>query len=412
MRGLSRWLVSNLALMLLALVLATAAWALAAEEDDPTRIATFPTSIPVESIGLADDLVIVGDLDELVVVTVRAPESVWESLVADDFRATVDLSGLETGTHNVPIDVVLSEGPSRLECSPDRLTIELEGNLDLRVPIRPVTEGSLAIGYTEVGVDVSPDEAIVSGPMSYVIQVEEIAAIVQLGAATANIEGEAELVALDGEGNPVPYVTITPPTVQALIEVEHSVNYKALTIAAPQRTGEVAPGYRITGVSIDPPAVTVRGAPEVIAELRSFIEASPIDIEGAEADVVVDAELLVPAGVTLLPDQSVEITIFIEPIQGDLTIDIPVEVTGLEVGLVADLSAPTVEVFLIGPVPVLDGLDESDIRVILDLSGLARGTHSIEPVVEVPTGTTVDSIFPATLQVEISTAPTPTPGGG
>ncbi len=411
MKGLGRWFVSNLALMFFALVLATFAWIVAAEEDDPTRTDTFPEAIPVEPVGLSDGLVIVGELDEQVVVTVQAPQSVWDELEADDFRATVDLSELDIGEHEVPIEVRVEARPARLECSPDRLTIEVANNIEKTLPIRPVTEGSLAVGYTVVDVDVAPDLAVVAGPSSYVIDVVEIAAIVELGEATANIDGEAQLVALDEDGEPVPYVTITPATVQAMVEVEHSVNYKALAVAAPQRIGEVAPGYRITGVSIDPPAVTVYGSPEAIAALPSFIEASPIDIDGAEEDVIAEAQLQLPAGVTLWGDQIVRITISVEAIQGDLTMDVTVEITGLGPGLIADLFPETVEVFLSGPQPVLDALDESDIRVIVNLTNLARGTHTVQPLVQVPEGTTADSIAPATLQVEISSAPTPTPGG-
>jgi YbbR domain-containing protein len=410
--GLRRWLESSVALMFFALVLAAFAWIVATEEEDPTVTDAFPHPIPVQPIQLAQGLVIVGELDQELTVTVQAPRSIWDELQAGDFRATVDLSGLDKGTHEVPIDVEVDAEPARLEYSPDRVTIDLAVNVAQALPVQPVLEGSLAVGYDVVTTTITPDQATVSGPSDYVIKVVQIAAVVQLDNATANVVGETGLVALDADGKPVPFVTITPPVVQASIEVEHSVNYKALAIAAPQRIGEVAPGYQITGVSIDPPAVTVYGSTEVIAALPSFIEVEPINIDGAEEAVVAQASLLVPSGVTLLPAQAVEITISVDPIPGNLTIEVPVELTGLGEGLSADLSAERVEVFLTGPLPILDALTESDIRVVVDLTGLARGTHTLEPVVDTPEGVAVQSLLPATLRVEISAGATPTPGGG
>jgi len=47
---------------------------------------------------------------------------------------------------------------------------------------------------------------------------------------------------------------------------------------------------------------------------------------------------------------------------------------------------------------------------VLDLFELPGGTHQIEPQIVVPEGVTAQSINPATVQVEILVAQTPTPG--
>ena len=48
-------------------------------------------------------------------------------------------------------------------------------------------------------------------------------------------------------------------------------------------------------------------------------------------------------------------------------------------------------------------------RVVLDLFGLPVGTHQVEPLVIVPEGISAQNVLPATLQIEISIAITPTP---
>jgi hypothetical protein len=58
-------------------------------------------------------------------------------------------------------------------------------------------------------------------------------------------------------------------------------------------------------------------------------------------------------------------------------------------------------VILSGPLPLLEGLEPNDVRVVLDLFGLLVGSHQIEPQVVVPEGIVAQNILPAALQVEI-----------
>jgi YbbR domain-containing protein len=120
--------------------------------------------------------------------------------------------------------------------------------------------------------------------------------------------------------------------------------------------------------------------------------------------------LNLPTGVALLGQQSVRVTVKIEPIVGSLTVPSRPITVGLQAGLEARVSPETVEVILVGALPVLDSIDlERDVRVILDLSNLDIGTHQLTPKVETPEGVVAQSILPATVQVTIERAPRVTP---
>jgi len=68
-----------------------------------------------------------------------------------------------------------------------------------------------------------------------------------------------------------------------------------------------------------------------------------------------------------------------------------------------------VDVILSGPVPVLNTLKPSDIRVIVDLTGLDVGAYQLSPEVDfLPPQVKIESILPATVEVSVSLAPTPT----
>ena len=57
------------------------------------------------------------------------------------------------------------------------------------------------------------------------------------------------------------------------------------------------------------------------------------------------------------------------------------EIRGLAPGLVATPSPDTVDVLILGPLPVLDALTPEDVRVVLDLTDFGPGTYQLTPEV-------------------------------
>jgi YbbR domain-containing protein len=74
------------------------------------------------------------------------------------------------------------------------------------------------------------------------------------------------------------------------------------------------------------------------------------------------------------------------------------------------MSPSSVDVILNGPVPLLNNLKPSDIRVKVDLSGFSEGIFQIIPVVDfLPPKVQKVSVLPTTVEVTIQALPTPTP---
>jgi len=112
-------------------------------------------------------------------------------------------------------------------------------------------------------------------------------------------------------------------------------------------------------------------------------------------------------------EQTVFIQAGISPIESSLTLSGEiVEVVGLAVDLSAQVSPATIDVIVSGPLPLLDTLTRQDVRVTIDVTGLAEGAHQLEPEVEILiSDVIVESILPGTVEVVLAsnTAPTPTP---
>ncbi|HDQ70793.1 MAG TPA: hypothetical protein ENN19_01710 [Chloroflexi bacterium] len=410
MKNGPRWIAQNSALILLALALGALVWIVALEREDPTVEDVYPQSLPVSLSGLAEGMTVVGTFDEYVRIVVRAPQSVWNNLDPDDFLVIADLADLEAGIHQAPVQVSLDRPPSRvISVEPRQVTVELERQIERLVPVQVYVEGKPALGYIAREANVTPTHVTIVGPSSYVPRVLEAAVWISVQGANVSIDDEFPIQLLDEEGDPVPNISAQVKQVQVQVPIELHAYYRPLVVKVILE-GEFAAGYRITNITVDPPSVTVFGSPNVLNALPGYIETEPINLEGAQADIVVRPALDVPESVSVVMERQPVVRISIEPLQSSRTIVVTPRTQGLEPNFAAKISPETVEIILSGPLPMLESISPAeDVRVVLDLFDRARGTYQIEPEVIVPEGVTTQSILPSTLQVEIFSKLTPTP---
>ena len=102
----ARQLISHLGSLLLSLILGLIIWVIAITQQNPLQEAKFTTPIPVSVKGIAEELTPLQDLNNITVqLTLKAPQNLWEQLTTADFKASMDLTGLGSGVHDVPIMV-------------------------------------------------------------------------------------------------------------------------------------------------------------------------------------------------------------------------------------------------------------------------------------------------------------------
>ena len=90
------------------------------------------------------------DIHGKITLTLSAPHSIWDRLINDNIpvRAIVDLSGLGSGIHALPIQIQIGISPVRvLSYSPQTLSITLESLSSKSLPIHLVIRNDPAIGF-------------------------------------------------------------------------------------------------------------------------------------------------------------------------------------------------------------------------------------------------------------------------
>jgi YbbR domain-containing protein len=411
--SLLRWLVRNLSSLLLAFVLAVVVWVSAVTAANPNI--EWERLVPIEMIGLDPDMLLIGNVPTQVRVTLRAPKTVADRISSSEnsVRAWVDVSGLEAGTHDLGVQVHINEAfqPVRLIMrNPETVSLTLEPLVTLTLPVELRVDGEPAIGYQKGTPSRVPAFVTISGPRSVVNQVIAIQTRLDISDATETVERDVTVQAVNANGNVVNGLSISPTSVHIRQPISLLGGFRNVVVRVVTE-GQVAAGYRLTNLSASPPNVVVFSTdPQLVADLPSFVETMPVDLTAANDDIDTFVALKLPEGISVVGNSVVLVQVNIAALEDSLRFSLPVNVIGLLPTYLAHYAPDTVDVIISGPVPVLNNLNASEVRVNADVKGLLPGTYQLNLTIDVlPDRLRVEMISPPSIEITIVEAPTATP---
>ncbi|HQJ32907.1 MAG TPA: CdaR family protein [Anaerolineaceae bacterium] len=402
-----RKFVSFLPTLLTALVLAIIVWVSSVTASDPNQTITYKTPIKLEILGLNPDLVITYQEVQSVKVTLRAPRSVHARLANDPglINATINLSGLEAGDHILIPEVLVDLKPVQVvEVSPASVEISLEKVSSRTMSISLVQTGTLPVGFQIRSARLSQSEVKLVGPESLVNTVVDVVATIDVSELTSSISRTLDLKPINEAGVVVEGVVLNPSRVDVSIEVEQLIGYRNVFVKI-VTNGSVAQGYHLTSIVVDPPILTVYASnPDLIRSMPAYIETEPVNLNGAQQSFESRVGLQLPEGIVVIGDQSVVVSVGVEAIYTSTQIiGVPVTAINLAGGLQAKLSPQSVDVYISGPMNLLENIGTASVRVTLDLTGLTEGTYQLSPTVELERPELrLDSTLPGLIEVVIT----------
>jgi YbbR domain-containing protein len=404
---MSRRIFSNLGLFLFSLLLAFFFWAVATESEDPTKKETLASSVEVEIEGLPEDRVTYDAGNMRVLVTVRAPTSIWNNLRSDDFHAYIDLSDVPTGTFEVPIQVELRSEPTEVteisDISPGTVQITVEELAEKDVPVTVNIQGTPAVGFVMNAYETVPQTVRVRGPASFVQQVVKAQVVVSVNDKQGDVRSDYQAVPLDENDNPVSQVEIAPKTVTVNVPIE-PLGYLRDLAVTPALQGQPAPDYRVSNLVVRPPVVKVFGPPEAVRKTSGYLQTQPINLTGITQSITTPIGLQMPEGLTIVdpPRALVSVTLRIEVIRSGLTLEVTPTIRGLSETLSATVELDKIVVILNGPLSIMETLNtEEDVQFVLDLTGLDPGDYSLVPDITVPSQVVIENVIPEAVPVQI-----------
>ncbi len=403
-----RGLLGNLGNLLLAIVLAVLVWVVAERQANPSSEKTFRDPIPITLQNLPAGMVAYDVSAETVQVTVNTPDNVWNGLNPEQVSAWIDLSGQVSGTLDLPVNVsVPNRAAPVVKIEPASVRLKLESLAEAQLPVSVAVSGEPALRFAASPIETTPATVSVRGPASLVRTIAAAAGQLSIQDARTTISRTITLSPRDRDGQIVPYVSLNPSSTLAVVRLQPLAGFRDLAVKIELR-GNVAPGYLMTNVSVDPQVVTVFGSSAALEAVPGFISTEPVTVTDATEDINSRVRLVLPSGVSYLGDPTVQVDVKIKAIESSLTTFAPLIPQGLSPDLSARFSPEILDVILSGPIASLNALQPNDVQAFANLFDLTEGTYQITPTVSVPGGINVVSILPSTVQVTIGPYVTPT----
>lgn len=370
---------------------------------------TLPVAIQIDVTGYPPESFLLTTIDPVTEIRYFAPTGTRP--IESDFTATIDISGVQPGggPQRVPVQVVsIDDRITVVGVQPPEVTVDLDRlatkTVEVIVESGPTPEG-LELGDPLI----EPSRVDVSGPASVLERVVSARASVIIQPSGIDVDQDVALVPVDELGDAVGQVAVEPRATHVTIPVFSDRETRTLPIN-PVVTGAPAPGFEIAAVTVDPPVMLVEGDADQLAELVR-VDTDQVTMTGASSDRTVQVGFDLPPGVLAVGDESVSVTVTLRPVTATRTFNAGIRVIGAGQGFSYSVATDRVLVTLGGSVADLDRLSGQALVLDVNVAGLQPGTSTVRLSVDLPTGVTVVSLTPSDVDVTITAAASPSPGG-
>ncbi|MCR5404772.1 MAG: hypothetical protein K6E91_13280 [Butyrivibrio sp.] len=391
-------LTANWGLKLASLIFAIAVWFLVTNINDPITSVRY-TSIPVtlKNTNLITDqgqvFTVLDGSDTISSVTIYAPRSIIDSISQNNVVAYADIQELSS-LNTVTIHVETNKYKDKIDSyvtSSDVVKLSVERKSSKSLALGATTSGALADGYVIGDVITEQNMVRISGPESVVNNIKSATVDVDVTGFTSNIGTDADIILLDGDGNPVDsnLVSMNIKTVRVNVVI-YETKFVPVTYVI---KGEPAYGYMSTGrIETTPESIQVAGRSSTIASFDEIIvDDEWLDISGMTGNLTntFDIRPYLPTGVNLADKDfngSVSVTVYISQMQTQ-TLDVSAANISVEGALegynvyVDTTLSDTVPLTVEGLRDAVGSVSQTSVTgtVSVDAILTAQGTDVLEP---------------------------------
>ncbi len=381
-------------LKVLSVILAVFTWLIMVNVSNP--IITTTVEVPVEMIN--EEVLrkanltyeITGKNTVTVSCKVRTRDSYRIS--ASDFYAYADLAELYDVTGSIPVKLetanravkALIEG--ELSASPNVVRVQTENLQRKRFDLRLDLEGEAEEGFTVGKVSLNPEYVFLTAAESVVGQISFLGVELNIEGANSDLEGEAEVKFYDANGNELKNLKSSEDIELSLEKVNYQVSIlKVKNLALDfQVEGEVAEGYRYTGVECDIRTISVQGLKSALASVTTLtIPGELLNVEGAVSDVEVKVDLktLLPDNITIVGEGEAIASVILKVeklVNREMEYDLDqVELVGAREKYKYTFQDETIRIQIRGLAEDLDMLQTADIHASVNVMNLEPGIHNV-----------------------------------
>jgi YbbR domain-containing protein len=355
----------------------------------------------------AKGLTVSGNLSEIldsVDVKVEINQSDLKYLNNSNVFAFIDLSSISrTGEHTLRIKVNSSYGEV-VDVSQSEITIIVDDLVSKPIPVTVETIGNVADGYHAFEPIITPGDVSITGARVDVEKVVSSVCYIDLDGLTKGTKESVEVILLDIDGNPIDQSLFkgSAPSVIVDLNVLAKKSVPIDTSKTLLGTDELAAGFELSGITIEPQTVEIIGEKSTLDTISS-VELMQFSVSGASEDIVTLLDYNLPDGVSLLSEGQVQVYISIkEIIEVKVYEGVPLKTKNLDSGLTATFEQKKVDVTVIAGVNRIALLFKEDIVAYVDLDGLDIGTHTLNIMFDMPEGFLSENVSADISQVTVT----------
>jgi YbbR domain-containing protein len=296
--------------------------------------------------------------------------------------------------------------------NPPTLPVSVEPVVERQFDVVVTRIGQLPAGFVEDDIKIEPPQVTVRGLQADLATIASVNLDVNLSnQRDGTTVVDNELVAHSITGAPVD-VSITPNRGKVTLSVRQDFVQRTLPVM-PVLSGQPAPGYRITSISVEPSAIFVSGPADRMATLTQ-LSTEALQITNATGEIRRLQNIDAPANLSL-DRRTVTVIVQVKPIDcaagttgaacGTYTIQVAPTAEGQPPGLLIS-GALRVTVQLTGPLTLLDTIQPGQITAKVSLAGAVAGTSSYPVTVTVPANLASQGVKaeqPSPIQITLTT---------
>lgn len=326
----------------------------------------------IEGLPTKADLVLLGKKSELYLAEQYG-----------DHKVTLDLTGLDVGTHKVTLDYNNPIRKLNYILDPGTVTIVIYPKVsEVRtLSIDVINTDKLDETLVVSNVLLDRNDVIIKSYKEKLNTVANVKAIVDVNSLNATESGtytidNVKLVAYDDKGKEISGIEVVPGQVTATVTITSPSKTVPLKIVP---VGEVRSGSAISSITSSVTNVIVYADESVLKDIN-YIEVE-IDVNGISSNKTYQKVINKPQGARSISDTSVTINVTMEEETSKDFMNISVETEGLNEkfkasGATENDARVTVSVRGVGS--LLEQLQDTDIKAYVDLSGITEpGTYNV-----------------------------------
>ena len=294
----------------------------------------------------------------------------------------VDLTNYKEGTHkvNLKYDSTINSVNYKLDPSSVTVIIYPKVSKTVNVDVDVLNKSSLDSKLAVQNVTIDQEEVIIKGAEHTLEKVSTVKALVDIkniidpkvGVVTLD---DVKLVAYDNDGNVVD-VEIVPNKVTATVSIVSPSKEVPIKVIP---KGTVAFGKAISSMTSSVSKVTVYGEESILEDLQYIpIE---IDVNGLSENKTFDVKISKPQGVRDISETDAQISVSLGTEVSKEIKDVYIETINLNPNYKAVAlgeNSSKISVIVKGTQEVIDSIDASNIKAIVDLSKYGEGDHEVE----------------------------------